>query len=325
MNLAIQQPLRYPSYMDARHLPVSNPWSSMPYRVPMYPQQQQFRPSYPISQPLPTFVFPQQNNHTIRSIPPSSPYTNTRYQYLKKSTSHPSRRSLHRSYDVSTRSHRSNEPMYTQQYRPSRTKSISDLEQTTQFTSAPLSKAHSWHAMANHRRSNLSVAYAQEMHISPKRHRKNSLPKKKKISPRRRLPSHSPKRKPSFNHPRKRSVQTHERGPIRISTLDEMPIPTTKSNRINNDRLSTKGSISNSSTRHIKSKGNNSIKNRKINIVNNNNNNNNNPEDSEASIDTLSTSSSRSRSSFQQRLNGSLRNDPLISAAMEDFREFRRS
>ncbi len=41
--------------------------------------------------------------------------------------------------------------------------------------------------------------------------------------------------------------------------------------------------------------------------------------------DTQSLSSNHSHSSLQQRLNGSLRNDPLISAAMEDYRELQRS
>ena len=51
-----------------------------------------------------------------------------------------------------------------------------------------------------------------------------------------------------------------------------------------------------------------------------------------ASLLSLSSASSSSSSSsnprhspLQQRLNGSLRNDPLITAAMEDFRRFRRS
>jgi hypothetical protein len=38
-----------------------------------------------------------------------------------------------------------------------------------------------------------------------------------------------------------------------------------------------------------------------------------------------SSSSNHSRSSLQRRLNGSLRNDPLIIAAMEDYRQLRRS
>lgn len=38
-----------------------------------------------------------------------------------------------------------------------------------------------------------------------------------------------------------------------------------------------------------------------------------------------SSSSSNSRLSLQRLLNGSLRNDPLIAAAMEDYRHLRRS
>jgi hypothetical protein len=38
-----------------------------------------------------------------------------------------------------------------------------------------------------------------------------------------------------------------------------------------------------------------------------------------------SSSSNHSRLSLQRRLNGSLRNDPLIIAAMEDYRQLHRS
>jgi len=42
-------------------------------------------------------------------------------------------------------------------------------------------------------------------------------------------------------------------------------------------------------------------------------------------LDTRSTSSSNdSHLAFQRRINGSLRKDPLISAAMEEYRQHRR-
>jgi hypothetical protein len=232
-------------------------------------------------------------------LPSSASYSNTRYHQLKHSMSYPSRRPAHRSADVSIRS------------RPSKTKSVSDLQQLSQFSSTNLPKAHSWHMMANNQKSNLSVAYAQEINLAPKRHRKHSSRKRKKsIQPPRRLPS-PPKRQPSFRAQRRSTVKIPECGVIRISTLDEMPIAnqqkSQRSNSINNDRSSTKGSVSNS-CKHRKG-------NRKKDEV---------QVDSDAQSSS-SSSSSHSHSSLQQRLNGSLRNDPLITAAMENFRQFRRT
>jgi len=43
------------------------------------------------------------------------------------------------------------------------------------------------------------------------------------------------------------------------------------------------------------------------------------------SSSSSSSSSNHSRLSLQRRLNGSLRNDPLITAAMEDYRQLHRS
>jgi hypothetical protein len=188
---------------------------------------------------------------------------------LKQSASNSSRRSLHRSHDHHHHSKYS-DVIHTHQNRPSKTKSISDLQQISQFTSTPLPKSHSWHTTINHHQSNLSVAYAKEMELTPKPRRKHSPQKKQKIPYQRQLPS-SPKRKPSFNNHRKRSIQMPKRGVVRISTLDEMPVVNNQTpirkNSISNDRLSMKGSISNSSKRQTrpkeKSKENSSIKNRK--------------------------------------------------------------
>jgi hypothetical protein len=254
MNMTMQQPLSYPFHMNSPR----PPWSSIPFRLPP-PSQQHFRSLY--QTPRPSFILPQQQN----------PYSNTRYNHLKKSTSD---RSAHRSVDTSSRSHRyptRNYSIPSYQYRPSKTKSVSDLRQRSQSSSTHLPKAQSWHAMTNPRQPNLSVSYAQEIHLTPKPHRKRSV-KRKKSQPKRHLPS-SPKRRASFNHHRKRStIEIPECGLVRISTLDEMPLPNNqtpkRNNSMNNDRLSNKGSISNSSKRPTmskeRSKGSNSIKNRKI-------------------------------------------------------------
>ncbi len=273
MNMTMQQPLSYPFYMDTLRPPLPSPWSSVPFQLPSL-HQQQFSSSYPTSQPLAPFFLPQQRNLLSRKIPSSSSYTNTRYHHLKQSASYSNRRPVHRSVDASIRPHRYstyNDLNPTHQYRPSKIKSISNLEQMSQTNSTHLSKAHSWHTINNHHQSNLSVSYANEIQLTPKRRRKQSPKKKKTIHPQRHLSS-SPKRKPSFNNQRKRPIHIPQCGVVRISTLDEMPIVNNqtpiKKNSINNDRSSTKGSISNSSKRQKipkeKSKGNNSKKNRKI-------------------------------------------------------------
>lgn len=247
----MQQPVPYPFYLDTSRLPLSIPWSSAPFRQQLYPSP---------------FVLSQQRDALPRKIPPSSSssFSNTRYHHLKQSTNYSHRRPhRHSTY---------NDSIHRHQYRPSKTKSISDLEQLSQSNSAHLLKAHSWHTMVNHHQSNLSVDYAKEMNLARKPRRKYSPQKKKIKPPQRRLPSSSPKRKTSFRNHRKRPIHLPERGVVRISTLDEMPIVhhriDQRTNSINNDRISTKGSISNSSKRRLKpkekSKANSSIDSRSI-------------------------------------------------------------
>ncbi len=269
----MQQRLPYPFYMDKPRLPLAIPWSSNSFHS-LSPHQQQFHSSYSIHQPLSPFILRQQRYPLLKSIPKSSSYSNTRYHNLKQSASYSSRRSLHRSRDGSTRPHhhsKYSDVIYAHQNQPSKTKSISDLQQISQFSSTPLSKSHSWHTTINHHQSNLSVAYAKELELTPKPRRKHSPQKKQIIPPhQRQLPS-SPKRKRSFNNHRKRSIPIPKRGVVRISTLDEMPIVNNQTpirkNSISNDRSSMKGSISNSSKRQTKpkekSKENTSIKKRK--------------------------------------------------------------
>ena len=295
MNITMQQPFAYPFYMDRSRAPVSMPWTSTP------------------------FVYPQQRDLLPQKIPPPTPtFSNARYHHLKQSSHHSRRRSnRHSSYHDAVQTH---------QYQPSKTTSISDFGQISQSNSAQLLKAHSWHTMVNQRPSNLSVSYAKEMNVTPKsRRRKYSPQKKKPISPQRRLPQ-SPKRKVSFRQHRKRPMQLPERGVVRISTLDEMPLPNNhhhvnqRVNSINMDRISTKGSISNSSKRRVKPKEKSKADSRSIRSSTNDDN-----ETAHIDSDTQSSSSNYSLSSLQQRLNGSLRNDPLISAAIEDYRELQRS
>jgi len=261
--MTMQQQLPYPFYMDKPRLPLAIPWSSNSFHSPS-PHQRQFHSSYSIPTLSPPFVLPQQRYPLLKTIPSSSSYSNTRYHHLKQSASNSSRRPVHRSHDHHHSKY--SDVIHTHQNRPSKTKSISDLQQMSQFTSMPLPKSHSWHTTINHHQSNLSVAYAKEMELTPKPRRKHSPQKKQKIPYQRQLPS-SPKRKPSFNNHRKRSIQMPKRGVVRISTLDEMPIVNNQTsiqkNSISNDRSSIKGSISNSSKRQTKPKENTSIKKRK--------------------------------------------------------------
>jgi hypothetical protein len=226
-------------------------------------------PLPPVSYPLPFILShpPRQNlpSKTLNSFPS---YTNTRYNHLKQSTSHINR---NRSIDTSLHSQRYTIPNH--QYRPLKTKSVSDFQQLSHENSTHLLKAHSWHAMNYLSQPNLSVNYAEEMPLIHENHHHRQ--KKKKSH--RRNSSSSPKR-------------TSEQPIVRISTLDEIPV-------MNNPIY--KGNLSNSnknkpikkSTRHKQSSP---------------------------------SSTTSSQSSFQKRLNGSLRNDPLLSAAMEDFRQLRR-
>lgn len=261
----MQPPVSYPLYMDRPRPPLPMiPWSSQLSS----PSTRQFTSTYSIPQALPPMILPQQRYPLTRNLlPSSSSYSNVRYQHLKQLANYPHRRPIHRSVDASMRPHSS----LSTPYRPSKTKSVLDFQPKVQFSSTHLPKAHSWHMMPQAHQSNLSVDYAQEMHLTPKRPRKHSLERKKKVhhphphqypralpAPPRQQLSLSPKRQRSFRTARKRPTQVPKRGVIRISTLDEIPIPTDQAsirkNSINNDRSSMKGSISNSSKRQMRLK-----------------------------------------------------------------------
>lgn len=288
----MQQPISQPFYMSQPRLPIPWPSNSLHLAPPM--QQQQYSLSHSFSQPSLSFAFPQQY-----------PHSNKRHHNLKQSASYSHRRPpIHPSLNPSLKSHHHHHnssysgSIHSYQNRPLKTKSASRLGSTSQTIINPLSKAHSWHTMASSHQSNLSVAYAKEMNLTPKRRRKHSPQKKKRRQvppppppslppppallprphPRRHL-SASPKRRSSLNIPRRPSIRIPKCGVVRISTLDEMPVASEQApiqkNNINPDRLSTKGSISNS-TKHqkiskTKPKGNIVIKNRQNQINNEDN------------------------------------------------------
>jgi hypothetical protein len=282
MNLTMQQPITYPFYIGSPRLPFSVPWPSNPFHFPT-PSYQTPPSLSPISYPLPFIL----SHQPRQNLPPKplhsfSSYTNTRYNHLKQSTNHINR---HRSIDTSLNSQRYTIPNY--QYRPLKTKSVSDFQQLYHQNSTHLIKAHSWHAMNHLHQPNLNVNHIKEMPLIPKNHHhhhhhhhRQHSPKKKKKSHRRQLSSSS--------------KQISEPDIVRISTLDEIPI-------INNPIF--KENLSNSN------------KNKKI----------KQPTYINSNKRSSPSSTTSSHSSFQKRLNGSLRDDPLLIAAMEDFRQLRRT
>ena len=274
MNGTMKQPSSHPFYVTAPRPPLTTSRSLLQFHMlPSY--HKQFPLSYTIpSSYSPSFVHYQQQNPYSASMHPSLSSSNRRYHCPNRLTRHPNRRSSVRSLNNSeTFRHYStdHQPIDNYQHQPSKTKSVSNIAPISLSNSNQLSKAHSWHSTMTHRLSNLSVVYAKEIQLTPKARRRNSLPKRKKSYPPRYLSS-SPKRKSSFNKHRQRSKQVPERGIIRISTLDEIPMINNSSSHqrktsIDRDRLSTKGSISNSSQLRILMKErpikNNSIRNRK--------------------------------------------------------------
>ena len=271
MNMTMQQPMAYPFYMGTPRLPYSMPWPSNPYPYPTH------SPIPPVSYQLPFILSHQPRPNPPPKTPPSyAAYTNMRYNHLKQSTSHMNR---HRSTDISLHSQRYIVP--NQQYRPMKTKSVSDFQQLSHQHSTHLLKAHSWHAMNHLPPPNFSINHVQQIPIiqedhSRHQHHRQRSPKRKKKSHRNR--SASPK-----------SKQLPEPGLVHISTYDQMPM-------MQNPIYKQSPSYSNS------------------------NQQSKNPNQRSSPSSTAS-----SQSSFQKRLNGSLRNDPLLIAAMEDFRQLRRT
>lgn len=229
MNMSLPSRFGAPYPMSSLPASFSTPWSSLPFRSPF---------AAPVS-------YPTASGTTIGV--PKYPYqqpsfSNMRYNSLKQSRSFNRPRRSSKSIDgFSTTSTR----------RPSRTKSISQLKSLSDSSSSVLPRAQSWHSMGNVHSVNYSVAYAAENHLTPKSQRKRSMRRKKAsivppvpLSPQRR-------RQGSFRKARKPSIPLPERGVVRISTLDELPMPVTprfkRRNSLNTDRLSTKGSVAASS------------------------------------------------------------------------------
>lgn len=256
----MQQPTAYPFYMKRPASFVSTPWSSVPFNLSSL-HQHQFPASLnlPQQQPVSPFLLhrrPSSRKSHVKNLPTSASFSGTRYNSVKQSTNYTNRRPVIHSVDAATQPHR----FPTQHYSPFIRQNYPESDR--------LSKTQSLHTMASQRSSNLSVSYAKDVRLTPKRRRKLSPQKKPQMFPRRPLSS-SPKRRLSLNMPqRRRPMNIPERGVVRISTLDEMPLPSSSSrthsrtSSINHDRSSMKGSISNSSQHRKKTKSTNSIRSR---------------------------------------------------------------
>lgn len=230
MNMRLPPRFAAPYHMGSFPESFSTPWSSLPFRSPF---------AAPVSYPTATTTM------AVPKTPYRQPsFSNMRYNNLKQSRSFNHQRTSPRSIDgFSTTSTR----------RPSRTKSISQMKSLSDSSSSFLPRAQSWHSMGNVHSVNYSVAYATENHLTPKSRRKRSMRRKKAsmVAP---VPSpllSQRRRQGSFRNARKPSIPLPERGVVRISTLDELPLPVTprfkRRNSLNTDRLSTKGSVTASS------------------------------------------------------------------------------
>ncbi|CAF3480534.1 unnamed protein product [Rotaria sp. Silwood1] len=247
--------------------------------------QQYFSSSYPAHPPI-SYPLPFILSHPPHHNPPSKPSQPfSSYSNTRYNHLKQSTSHMNRHRSIDTPLHSQRYSIANHPYQSSKTKSMSNFQQN----STNLLKAHSWHSMNHLYQSNLNMNYEKEMSLNHENHYYNSyLPKQNKQLHKRHLSS-SPKRK-----------QTSKQDIVRITTLDEIPI-------INNPiyQEDTINSIKNKnrSTPIISTKQPSPL--------------------SSSSSSSLSTCSSHS--SLQKILNGSLRHDPLLNAAMEDFRQLRQT
>lgn len=146
-----------------------------------------------------------------------------------------------------SRSHSSRQSMRRSKQRTSSVKSNSDS------TTTAIQRTNSWHSTKSGRPTNFSVAYAQDLYVTPKRKRRSSMKRIPPTLPKSPLSVSTPplKRVPSVRKLRKSPLQKPEFGLVRISTFDELPIQMNpqyrRRNSINTDRLSIKGNTKASS------------------------------------------------------------------------------
>ena len=301
MNLTMPPPISYPFYMDSPRLPFPMPWATNPYHFPV-PVQQHLPRAYQSSMPLPPGSYPlpfvlRQQQPPLRAAPPpgkllhpASPYSNTRYNHLKQSTSY-----VNRNRSMETSFHNQQMPTsyhhYPHSYRPSKTKSVSDFQQLSNAHSNHLPKAHSWHSLNPHNQfhrpngTHPSSASSREQHF---------------YRPKQNAPQRFPPPPPAA-HPQHTC--------LRPSPYDEMPIihnPIYQRSHSTSSRQSINQNLTGPQMNPPISP---SIS----------------CSDSSRSSSSSSSSSAASHVSFQERFNGSLRTDPLLAAAMEDFQELRRT
>lgn len=257
----------------------------LPFAVPWSPNPFHF-PS-PSYQTPPSYPLPFVLSHPPRqNLPPKTLSTHSSYTNTRYNHLKQSTSHINRHRSIDIAMHPQCHSNPNYQYQPIKTKSVSDFHPTTQQNPGHLLKAHSWHAINHMYQWDPNRNYSRDIPpIEP------TLPPPPPPPPQHHHPR-SPKRKKKSHRHRSASPpqQTPEQGLIRITTLDEMPIINNPVYRDN----PTYAYKPPSQSKHFK-KG------------------------------SSPSSTASSQSSFQKRLNGSLRNDPLLIAAMEDFRELRRT
>ena len=222
----MQQPIRYPLYMDSPCLPFSLAWPSNPFHFPSQSQQYfstscQLLPSFTLSSyPFSYIPFhlPRYNPFPKTSNSFSS-YTNTRYNHLKQSTSYNNR---HRPVDMSLRDQRYSIPNYY--YQLWKNKSVANFHPLPCQNSTTLLKAHSWHSMNHLHQPKLNGNYTKEIplvqenhrhrhHHHYHHHRQNSLTESRKFH-----------KKNLSSSSLSKQQQTIDDDIVRISTFDEAPV-----------------------------------------------------------------------------------------------------
>ncbi|CAF1146262.1 unnamed protein product [Rotaria sordida] len=287
MNLTMQQPISYPFYMDSSHLQFSFPWSSNPFQFPTN-SQQYFPSSYQPPPPL-----PQPISYPLPFILSHQQHHNLPSKIPQSFSSYSNTRYNHLKQSTSHMNrHRSiDTSLYSQRYSISNHQyptSKTKSETDYQSNSRNLLKAHSWHSMNHLNQSNLNINYGKDIPLIHDNHYYNSYLSKQNKQLHKRNLSSSPKQK-----------QIPKQDIVRITTLDKVPII---NNPIYQDDTIISTKNKNQSTQQPSPLLSSS---------------------SSSSSSSLSTCSSHS--SLQKILNGSLRHDPLLNAAMEDFRQLRQT
>lgn len=289
MNLTVQHPVSYPFYMDSPRLRFALPWPTNPFQYSSPHPQRYYSSSYQLPPQMTPMSYPIPfllSHPSSRPNPPLKPVQPyASYSNTRYNHLKQSTSHINRHRSVDASLHSQQYYISNHQYQASKTKSTSDFHHESNQNSARLLKAHSWHSMHHLNQSHMNFAKELPV-IHEKQHNPlYSPPQKRKLPKNQLLLSSSPIVQKEIPEP----------GLVRISTLDEIPLI---QNPIYKADITTPN----------------------INIDNKNNSNKKSHYKKSSSSSTCS-----SHSSLQKILNGTLRHDPLLTAAMEDFRQLRRT